>query len=178
VSRSRTCPEKRSIITTKTPSHKESDIFFLGGLGDLVVDFKHPLRYCVLLLLALISASCSFGFNPALIRRNNEVRRAALAYELQVRGPADEVLVDFGYLEWRDNLGFTNGNTVWLNPAARDEYFALRDAHRSYIYLREPQELDGAVSIVVERGGPAGVQSHQLTLRQTGGAWQVAHDEP
>jgi hypothetical protein len=133
--------------------------------------------FLVLSLLALVSASCSFGFNPALIRRNNEVRRATLSYELQVRGLADEVLVDFGYMEWRDNLGFTGGNTVWLNPAARDEYFALRDPHRSYIYLREPQELDGAVSIVVERGGPVGVQSHQLTLHQTGGAWQVVADE-
>ena len=124
-------------------------------------------RLFLLVLLALVSSSCSFGFNPALIRRNNDVRRAALAHEVQMRGSADEVLVDFGYLEWRDNLGFVDGDTVWLNPAARDEYFAVRD----------PLDLDDAISIVVERGGAAGAQSHQLTLRQTGGAWQMVADE-
>jgi hypothetical protein len=143
-----------------------------GGLGSGV-------RLClVLLLFILVSASCSFGFDPAFIRRNNAVRRAALAYEVQVRGSADELLVDFGYLEWRDNLGFADGNTVWLNPAARDEYFALRDAQRSYIYLHDPLDVDGGVSIRVERGGPAGVQSHQLTLRYEGGIWRVVADQP
>jgi hypothetical protein len=132
----------------------------------------------VLALLALATVACgAVGFGGATNQRANAARRAALAYELQTRGPADEVLVDFGFLEWRDNLGFPDGRTVWLNPVAQAEFFAERDPRRSYIYLRTPAEQGEDVLIQVERGGPDAVQARLLTLRPGGAAWQVVADE-
>ncbi|PWH20719.1 MAG: hypothetical protein DDG58_01345 [Ardenticatenia bacterium] len=132
------------------------------------------------LLIVLVfgsSAAClSGGLGDAENRRNNALRRAALAYELRTRGAADEVLVDFGHLEWRDNLGF-EGRTVWLNPFAREEYLTLRDPHRSYIYLHLPRQEDGDFTIEVERGGPSGSLRHRLRLRLQGASWVVVQDE-
>lgn len=132
------------------------------------------------LLIALVlggSAACvSGGLGDAENRRNNALRRAALAYELRTRGDADEVLVDFGHLEWRDNLGF-NGRAVWLSPFAREEYLALRDPRRSYIYLHLPQRIEGDFVIEVERGSPSGTSRYRLRLRFQGEIWVVVEDK-
>ena len=130
----------------------------------------------LLALAALASTGCDASLGGATNQRYNAVRRAAVAYELRTRGPADELLVDFGFLEWRDNLGFTSGRTVWLNPVARDEFFAGRDPDRSYIYLRSPAEQEGELLVEVERGGPVGVHAHQLTLKMQSSSWQVVAD--
>jgi hypothetical protein len=141
-----------------------------GGNGRLLL--------LVLVLGVLASLACNIGgLGNATNQRDNAVRRAALTYELQTRGSADELLVDFGFLEWRDNLGFIDGRTVWLNPAARDEFFAERDPRRTYIYLRSPAEQDGNVLLEVERGDPDSVHVHRLTLRVESGAWQVTGDD-
>jgi hypothetical protein len=133
--------------------------------------------WLLLTLLVLASTACDANLGGATNQRYNAVRRAAVAYELRTRGPADELLVDFGFLEWRDNLGFTSGRTVWLNPIAPDEFFSQRDPGRSYIYLRTPTEHGDDVLIEVERSGAQGVHTRQLTLRQSGGVWQVVADE-
>ena len=133
----------------------------------------------VVLILALASLACNLvGFGDATNQRNNAVRRAALAHEITVRGPADEVLVDFGFLEWRDNLGFSGGRTVWLNPVARDEFLAQRDPRRTYIYLHTPVDAEDSVIIEVERGSPEARTARRLVLRQAADAWQVIADEP
>jgi len=130
-----------------------------------------------IVLILVGSAACvSGGLGDAENRRNNALRRAALAYELRTRGGADEVLVDFGHLEWRDNLGF-DGRTVWLNPFARDEYLALRDPRHSYIYLHFPQQMEGDFVMEVERGDPSGTFKHRLKLRLQDGSWVVIEDE-
>ena len=129
-----------------------------------------------LAMLALVTTACTAGLGGATNQRDNAVRRVALAHELQLRGPADEVLVDFGFLDWRDNLGFSGRRTVWLNPIARDEFFAERDASRTYIYLRSPIQQGEEIAMQVERGSSSGVQLHQLTLRHESGAWKVVAD--
>jgi hypothetical protein len=90
---------------------------------------------------------------------------------------ADEVLVDFGFLEWRDNLGFSGGRTVWLNPVARAEFLAQRDPRRTYIYLRTPVDAGDSVHIEVERGGPEARTSRRLVLHPTADGWLVTADE-
>lgn len=131
-----------------------------------------------LALLALASLACNLvGLGDQTNQRNNAVRRVALAHEVESRGPVDEVLVDFGFLEWRDNLGFTGGRTVWLNPVARDEFLAQRDPQRTYIYLHSPVDEGDAVAIEVERGGPAATQARRLTLHLGEGGWQVTGEE-
>jgi len=130
----------------------------------------------VLSILLLSALACGTG-GPA-TRRNQDVRRAALAYELSTRGPVDEVLVAFGLTEARANLGFEGGNTVWLHPYAEAEYLRTRDASQSYLFLHAVNYTDGDATILVDRGDGAAVQSHQLTLQLEDNAWKVAADEP
>ena len=84
---------------------------------------RYPIVVSVLILL-VTTLACGVG--GPVTRRNNEVRRAALAYELSTRGTAGEVMIAFRLTEVRDNLGFEDGNTVWLNPLAERDYFRKR----------------------------------------------------
>jgi hypothetical protein len=135
-------------------------------------------RYPItLILLTLLLSALACGVGGPMTRRNNDVRRAALAYELSTHGPVDEVLVAFGLTEVRDNLGFEGGNTVWLNQFAQAEYFRQRDANKSYLFLHDLNYEDGTASILMDRGDASGVLSRKLTLRREGNAWQVVSDE-
>jgi len=136
---------------------------------------RYPLT---LILLILLLATLACGVGGPLTRRNNEVRRAALAYELSTRGGVDEVLVAFGLTEARDNLGFEEGNTVWLNWVAEREYFRTRDPDRTYLFLHDLDYQDGTASILVDRGDVGGVTTRVFSLRREGDAWEVVSDEP
>jgi hypothetical protein len=134
-------------------------------------------NFVILALLALLLSTLACGVGGPVTRRNNDVRRAALAYELSTHDPVDEVLVAFGLTEVRDNLGFEGGNTIWLNQFAQAEYFRQRDANKSYLFLHDLNHEDGTASILIDRGDTNGVLSRKLTLRREGNAWQVASDE-
>jgi hypothetical protein len=136
---------------------------------------KHKPIILVVLILILSTLACGIG--GPITRRNNEVRRAALAYELSTRGPVDEVLVAFGLTEVRDNLGFEGGNTVWLNGFAVAEYFRQRDTNQPYLFLHDLNYDEDAASILIDRGDAGSVQSRKLTLRREEGAWEVVSDE-
>jgi hypothetical protein len=53
-------------------------------------------RRILLILLAFLLSALACGTGGPNTRRNNEIRRTALTYELSARGPVDEVLVAFG----------------------------------------------------------------------------------
>ena len=127
--------------------------------------------------LALVLSMLACGGGGAVTRRNNEIRRVAVAYELAARGPVDEVLVAFGLTEARANLGFEGGNTVWLNRLAEGEYLRARDTRRTYLFLHDLDYADGAVSLVVDRGDASGLQSRKLALAREDNGWQVVSDE-
>ena len=133
-------------------------------------------RRTLLILLAFLLSALACGTGGPITRRNNEIRRAALAYELSARGPVDEVLVAFGLMEVRANLGFEDGNTVWLNPLAEAEYFRRRDTSRTYLFLHDLNYAGGTASIVVDRDA-AGLQSRTLTLERENNAWRVVSDD-
>ena len=136
-------------------------------------------RYPVVLaLLALLFSTLACGIGGPISGRNNDIRRAALAYELATHGPVDEVLVALDFTEVRDNLGFKGGNTVWLNWAAEGEYFRQRDATKSYLFLHDLSRDDGGASILTDRGNSGGVQHRKLYLREEGDVWAVVSDEP
>lgn len=132
----------------------------------------------ILVLVILLLATLACGVGGPVTRRNNHVRRAALAYELSTRGSVDEVLVAFGLTEVRDNLDFEGGNTVWLNQFAEREYFRTRHPDRTYLFLHDLDYQAGAATILVERGAPDGVETHRLTLGQEDETWAVVSDEP
>jgi hypothetical protein len=129
----------------------------------------------VLLILLLTTLACGVG--GPVTRRNNEIRQAALAYELSTRGTAGEVMVAFGLTEVHDNLGFEDGNTVWLNPLAERDYFRKRDPDKAYLFLYDLNYADGSASILIDRGNASGVESRLLTLRREGDIWEVVSDD-
>jgi hypothetical protein len=131
----------------------------------------------ILVLLTLLVTMLACGTGGYIAHRNNDIRRAALAYELSTRGSVDEVLVAFELSEVRDDLGFKDGNTVWLNWIAEPDYFKNRDTRKSYLFLHGLDYADGTDSILVDRGDPSGMQSHHLTLQREGDAWRVTSDE-
>jgi hypothetical protein len=136
-------------------------------------------RYSTLLVVVtLLLTALACGTGGPVTRRNNDIRRAALDYELSTRGPVDEVMVAFGLTEVRDNLGFEDGNTVWLNQFAEGEYFRNRDTDKTYLYMHDLNYDDGAASILIERGDTDGVTTRVLSLRREGDAWVVVSDEP
>lgn len=132
----------------------------------------------ILALVALLLVTLACGTGGPGTRRNNQVRRAALAYELSTRGPVDEVLVAFGLTEARDNLGFDGGNTVWLNQFAQAQYLRKRDANQSYLFLHDLNYDDGSAFILIDRVDTNGIQYRALTLRREDNVWRVASDEP
>jgi hypothetical protein len=134
-------------------------------------------RYLILIpALVIILSTLACGIGGPISGRNNDIRRAALAYELATRGPVDEVLVAFDFTEVRDNLGFKGGNTVWLNWAAEGEYFRQRDATKSYLFLHDLNHDGDNASILIDRGDSGGVQHRKLSLREEGGVWSVVSD--
>jgi len=135
-------------------------------------------RYSTLLVvLTLLLTTLACGTGGPVTWRNNEIRRAALAYELSTHGTVDEVMVAFGLTEVRDNLGFEDGNTVWLNQFAEGEYFRKREVSKTYLYLYDLDYDDGAASILVDRGDADGVTTRVLSLRREGDTWEVVSDE-
>ena len=137
---------------------------------------KHNPIALILLTLLLTTLACGVG--GPVTRRNSDVRRTALAYELSTRGTVDEVLVAFGMTEVRDNLGFEDGNTIWLNRFAEGDYFRKRDPTQTYLFLHDLNYDDGAASIVVDRGdAEGGIASRTFVLRREGGTWAVVSDD-
>jgi len=132
----------------------------------------------VLVVVTLLLTTLACGTGGPVTRRNNDIRRAALAYELSTRGAADELMVAFGLTEVRDNLGFEDGNTVWLNRFAEGEYFRKRDTSQTYLYMYDLNYEDGAASLSIDRGENDAVTTRVLSLRQAGETWEVVSDEP
>jgi hypothetical protein len=149
--------------------------WYTPGYGNLGEQMKRKSILLVVSMLLLSALACGTG--GALTRRNNQVRRSALAYELSTHGPVDEVLVSYGLTEVRDNLGFEGGNTVWLNRFAVNEYLRTRDKDESYLFLHDPEYTDETASMVIDRGEANGLQSYQLTLRRAAGTWEVSSEQ-
>lgn len=129
----------------------------------------------VLVTLLLVTLACGIG--SPITRRNNQIRRAALAYELSTFGPVDEVLVAYGLSEVRDNLGFEGGNTVWLDRFAEAKYFQQRDVNQSYLFLHDMSYKNNTATILIDRGDNEGIQRRKLTLRLEDNAWKVTSEE-
>jgi hypothetical protein len=81
----------------------------------------------IVLFTLLILPACG-AMNPR-YQTNNQVRLAVYEYERKVRGPADDLVIDFQRDEPRITFEGQNdngGRTVWLYRAGAKEFFALR----------------------------------------------------
>lgn len=111
--------------------------------------------------------------------RDNQVRRAVLAYEYAERGPAAELIINFRQGQPRDRFDFPAERTVWLYRQGEEEYFALRDPAQSYLYLRGIRYADEnkTAFVSVERYAANSSFVRQLTLQQNDGKWSIVADE-
>lgn len=139
--------------------------------------------FAALLAAALVAVTFGACISPGgdAARLKNAVRRAVVAYELQTRGPVDELMVYYSLTnDARDDLGFEYGNTVWLRDAyhAKD-YIENRDYSLSYVIIQEigfASDREAAVTVI--RGDSGGYVTRQLTLEaREDGAWAVVADE-
>lgn len=135
----------------------------------------------VFAVLFLATIACG-PINP-LYQRNNEVRLAVFAYESAKRGPVKDLVIHFRRDEPHirfDRQSQNGGDTVWLYPAAAQEFFATRPQTDSYLYIQEIKfgEDQQSATVSVYRGDGSGYQGWQLTvIRQANSQWVVTAEE-
>jgi hypothetical protein len=130
-----------------------------------------------LILLPQLSGCASWWDSES-----DSVRRAVIAHELDESGMhVDDLVVRLSPQEFRADFGH-DSRMVWLvsNPIERPyrerEYFRLRDADRSYLFIQDVRygESHSAATVTVVMG-PVGQNSitKDISLRKSGGNWEV-----
>ena len=138
----------------------------------------------VLILAILLLPTIACGLSNPQYRLNNEVRQAVYEYERQVRGPVNDLVINFQREEPRTQFPGQNengGRTIWLYNLGAGEYFAQRDPQTSYLYLQTINfgQDDATATVILYRGDGRGYTGRRLTLRQDqAGAWAVTADAP
>jgi hypothetical protein len=133
---------------------------------------------CVLLSLSVLACG---AMNPR-YQTNNQVRLAVYEYERKVRGPADDLVIDFQRDEPRIKFEGQNdngGRTVWLYRAGAKEFFALRSPDSTYLYIQNIEYADNyrAATVKIYRGDAHSFKGRQLTLKLgDDGHWAVTTD--
>lgn len=113
---------------------------------------------------------------------NNEVRLAVYQYERKVRGPTDDLVIDFQRSEPRIKFEGQNdngGRTVWLYQAGVKEFFELRPPEKTYLYIQQIEFNDNhnIATVNVFRGDGTGYVGRQLTLQRNDNQdWSVVND--
>ncbi len=131
----------------------------------------------LLICLLLLALACGV-INPQ-YQFNNDVRLAIYEYEWKTRGPAADLVIHSNRDEPRipfEGQNRNGGRTVWLPSAGAEEYFAIRPAERTYLYIQEIEynEDRSTATVKVYRGDGAGYQGWQLTLtRDQNNRWSV-----
>ena len=134
----------------------------------------------IVLFTLLILPACG-AMNPR-YQTNNQVRLAVYEYERKVRGPADDLVIDFQRDEPRIKFEGQNdngGRTVWLYRAGAKEFFALRPPDSTYLYIQNIEYADNyrTATVKVFRGDGHGFKGRQLTLKLgNDGHWAVTTD--
>ena len=134
----------------------------------------------ILLLLALPALACGI-INPR-YQLNNEVRLAVYKYEREMRGPVDDLVIDFQRDEPRikfEGQSENGGRTVWLYRFGAKEFFALRPPEKTYLYIQEIEYNNdrSAATVNVFRGDGRGYKGRQLTLaRDENDHWSVVNE--
>lgn len=134
------------------------------------------LSFIVLLLPALACGTVNPEF-----QLNNEVRQAVYAYEREAYGPVKDLVIYFRRDEPRVlfvGQSQNGGHSVWLYPAAAEEYFSTRPQTTTYLYIQEIQynEDRRSVTVKVYRGDGSGYRGWQLTLTREGKIWKVTNE--
>jgi hypothetical protein len=133
----------------------------------------------IITLLILPMLACGYVGN--VYQNNNAVRQAVYAYEREMRGKPDDLVIDFERNEPRivfENQSENGGRTVWLYRAGAKEFFALRPPEKSYLYIQNIEfnaDYTSATATVF-RGDGSGFWGRQLTLHNNDEQWQVIQD--
>jgi hypothetical protein len=134
----------------------------------------------ILLLLALPALAC--GITNPWHQLNNEVRLAVYEYEREMRGPVDDLVIDFQRDEPRikfEGQSENGGRTIWLYRLGAKEFFALRPPEDTYLYIQKIEYNNdrSAATVEVFRGDGQGYEGRQLTLaRDENDHWSVINE--
>lgn len=135
-------------------------------------------RFAALLALLLLP-TLACGLTNRVYALNNQVRQAVYQYERETRGLVDDLVIHAERSEPRVRFEGQNqngGRTVWLDRFGAQEFFALRPAADTFLYIQEIQYNDtrDAATVSVYRGDGRGYQGWQLTLeRKAADEWTV-----
>jgi hypothetical protein len=133
---------------------------------------ESPVKYRVIALLALLMLpALACGLTNQVYALNNQVRQAVYRYERETRGRVDDLVLHSQRAEPRVKFEGQNengGRTVWLDRFAAQEFFALRPAEETFLYIQEIQYGDNqeTATVAVYRGDGRGYKGWQLTLEQ------------
>ena len=122
------------------------------------------------LFLILILPALACGFINPRYQLNNEVRLAVYNYEQEVRGKADDLVIDFQRDEPRikfEGQSKNGGRTVWLYRLGAKEFFALRPPDDTYLYIQgiEYNDERDVATVRIFRGDGSGYNGWVLTLQ-------------
>ena len=136
----------------------------------------------VIISMILILPLLACGLINPHYRLNNDVRLAVYEYEREVRGPVDDLVIDFKRDEPRlrfDGQNENGGHTIWLYNLGVREYFTLRPQQATYLYIQAIEFSDDfkTATATVYRGDGAGFAGRWLTLaKEEGKQWVVTDD--
>lgn len=139
-----------------------------------------PSKTCLILVLSILlwpAVACGL-INPQ-YRLKNDVRLAVYAYERQIRGPVDELVIYFKRDEPRikfEGQYETGGRTIWLYDLGVTDYFAVRSPQDTYLFIQTVDFGDDhqTATATVYRGDGKGYAGRKLTLsREPDESWTV-----
>ena len=134
----------------------------------------------IFVLLTLPALACSV-INPQ-YQMNNEVRLAVYQYEREVRGKADDLVIDFRRDEPRikfDGQNEDGGQTVWLYRLGVQEFFSLRSPEKTYLYIQgiEYDDNHSVATVTIYRGDGTGYEGRTLiVVRDDEHHWSVSSE--
>lgn len=116
---------------------------------------------------------------------NNQIRRAVFEYAYPRYGPVDDLILAFERSEPRikfERQHQAGGRTIWLDRFGAREFFALRPAEATFLYIRNIRYNDDYTTATVElyygQGNGTEREGWLFTLRpDENGQWQVVSEE-
>jgi len=152
--------------------------------GDLVT--RRMRRGLILLIAAAVMlglVGCAGWWQS----ESDQIRRTVIEHELDRSGlQVDDVIVRLSPGEFRADFGH-GSRMVWLVSNALErryregEYFRLRDAERSYIFLREiryENSRAGAKVTIVLYTATTGAVTKEVSVSRTTTGWEVTSERP
>lgn len=127
----------------------------------------------IILFLVMISLSACELIGLVNNPTNNAIRRIIVEYEVETNGLTQELVIYHQRGETRLDFEYPFEREVWLYEFALNEYFKVRLAERSYIYIDKIHAQEENVYVWVRRSDGINVIESVYYLQQIEDAWQI-----